>query len=706
MNIRKRVLVAVLSLAMVGPATVSIILACMGSPRPNCSQTAWVAKMVPGVVVVPAGAAVVPVPINLLPFVQWSLPTPPCAAPVAATLTVTVTCPGLAPQGIPIAPPVGGPVPVPVAQGLQPAIPAVLPVTVPPVLPAVCTVTAEYRVTFAGGIGAGVVIGRGDAEVCLVDPSPLDPDLPRLDMQLVTPGDDLFQRCQRGDETFNWYVLANNDPDDSVELTVTASSEQIARIPGGTAPNVFSLSSPVDGTDRFAVSFGEDPLPTGDPTDPNDPVNQPAMTTVTIPPLKVAILKVNTGINGMCANGSCGEMLTKAVGQWNLAGGGSEPALACAQTVIVVDNTADAKKPLCEICDEAKSGPECFWETAFFDDPGDHQSTLPGRDDPSIPLDEFLSPGQNPPILAAQPRDFTQPISDIIRLVISPQFARYQVLCQFPGQTLNQVQINGFANLPPDLPLQIPLIRDVGGNDRQLVIDVIVPPIGPIGAMVFENKNPIFDGPLEQLRQNGVPQANLQADNFTCRTFTKKLPPPPEDPGGPVICADPSEVVWLGRGSRELDVFDARSDNPISWSAATDDPRISPSAAAGAAGDPIGLEFTNIPEAPGLALAKVVVSNPATFNGRKTVLVAARTLPGPPFRITKVAYNSGTGMLDITVTGLWTGCDYLLHSSTDLATFTPVAASAFTATSETQTVMLPVNLLADPDFFVRVAESP
>lgn len=219
------------------------------------------------------------------------------------------------------------------------------------------TVAGQYQVTFGGGIGAGLVIGLGDAEVCFVEPSPLDLDLPRLDMDLMVEEDRPFHACQRGDDACTFYLISNNDPDCSVSLDLTAMNTQIAGRIGGDAPNLFTVSSPVPGADNFPISIGDEPLPIGDPMDPDDPVNAPATGQIVLQPLEQIFIKVNTGIHGMCANGSCSEQLLKVTGVFQKEGGLDEPALACAQTAIYVDNNASAKTPLCTILDEFKAAP-------------------------------------------------------------------------------------------------------------------------------------------------------------------------------------------------------------------------------------------------------------------------------------------------------------------------------------------------------------
>ena len=662
---QKWILSIALSLIVIGASTITIIWACGGSPRPSCSQSAWLGKVVTGVVIVPPGATTADVNITLIPGAFWTVTpdgaVPACAVPIGAEIVLTVAFPGIPVQTFTV------PAPIPVSQGAQPPITTTITVTLPVFTPAagppvVAALAGSYNLTFGGGVGAGLVSGLGPAEICFVNPSPLDPNVPRLDMKLVTPVDTPYQLCQRGDETHSWYVICNNDPECAVELNVTATSTQIARMPGGTAEGRFSISSPDPNTDSFFISLGDNPFLEGDILDPNDPVNGPATTTLTIPALGVAIIKANIGIHGMCADGSCGEQLTKVEGVWIKLDGSTEPALACAQTVIIVDNNAPAKLPLCDIIDSVRTGPgfQCAWESAFFDD-DPHLSTLPGRDNLNVPLDQFITFGQDPPILSsltAAPIEIDgvpivgslpQQTEDILRVHETPHSIRYVMDCTSltaGNQVRNHVEIHGFENLPPGQMFDVPFFSNGTNNIPNLDIIITIPE-----NLTMENpninvafgENQAFNGDFFELIEVG--RDFIQADLGTGRSFTKLLPSA-EDGGGLLLGVGPSEAVALlpnGATGPLFDVFDQFSGDPLPYSATSDNPLFTPDPATtlDAATLEVTLDTANIPEAPGVAIGKIVVENQQTFNKQKTILVASRTLPSPVIQDT-----DGDGVAD------------------------------------------------------------
>ena len=89
MNVRRIAIATTCAAAVVG-GTATIILACGGNAKPNCFQTAWIAKFPPAVVVLPPGGGAIAVPIGILPFVSWNT-NPLCAQPSAATIGLSNT---------------------------------------------------------------------------------------------------------------------------------------------------------------------------------------------------------------------------------------------------------------------------------------------------------------------------------------------------------------------------------------------------------------------------------------------------------------------------------------------------------------------------------------------------------------------------------------------------------------------------------------
>lgn len=78
-------------------------------------------------------------------------------------------------------------------------------------------------------------------------------------------------------------------------------------------------------------------------------------------------------------------------------------------------------------------------------------------------------------------------------------------------------------------------------------------------------------------------------------------------------------------------------------------------------------------------------------------------IPANP-RITGVAHDAAADTLTMTVTGLTDGTQFHVESSADLAAFTAVAGSTFTADEDPETVVVPANEATDPRRFFRVKE--
>lgn len=296
---------------------------------------------------------------------------PICPQPISATLTLTLTCfPSgtvIGPQAFavavpttPGAQPVGGPVNFVIPAGVFP----------PGSPPQICLVVGTYTVTFSDGVA---LAGVGDTEVCIVPPSSLDTSVPQLEMRYL-PTDGLgYRNCRRGDQANFYFLVANNDPDQSVDLDLSSIGRQISQLPQGfTASNayendVYSISLPEQGTDTYPAAFAEDLLPgellkEPDPSIPND---QFLSRSFTLQPCEAIIICIAMRSYGMCADGSCNERLVKVEGIF----ANGDPALACASTLLVVDN-APAKSVLCEIDDAVKAGEgaSATWSPASYAD--------------------------------------------------------------------------------------------------------------------------------------------------------------------------------------------------------------------------------------------------------------------------------------------------------------------------------------------------
>ena len=363
--------------------TESDVFPCGGTPLPpKCPRTIYLAKFAPKVVVIPPAGGPITVPIGVLPFVSWNSTNPGCAVPTGAALSLTLSCTPAGGGATAVIGPFSFPVPVPVLPGAQPLgapVPFVIPAgTFPSDAPSqICDVVGTYSVTFAGGIGAGKISGTGDAQVCLVEPSPMDDHIPRLDMEYIPIDDAPFSTCRRGDQAYSYYLLANNDPDDTVTVQLTSKGRQAAILPDSAtaatayANGLFAISHPDSGTDVFPAVFVENLLPGGLLPEPDPFAIDPRLITkpLMLLPGEATIVGIATRSFGMCANGSCNERGLTAIGTFS----NGDPALACASTLHLVSDVP-AKSALCEFSDSLKTGPfvDAIWQPAVF-----HQSSNP-----------------------------------------------------------------------------------------------------------------------------------------------------------------------------------------------------------------------------------------------------------------------------------------------------------------------------------------
>lgn len=357
-----------------------VVWACMGTPvPPKCSQSAWVAKFVPQTIVNNNATSATIVPINIIPYVLWdAVNDGTCAQPTSAVLNVRLTCTPLGGGGVTALPLQQFSVDTPTSPGAQPVngiVGGVINYSIPQgTLGAgnfICTIVANYEVSFGVGRGGGVLTGTGDAEVCIVEPSPLDDSLPRLDMIRLDPGDGGFTRCPSGDQAFNHYLITNNDPNNAVALDFDSDNTQIAVMPEHSAQDLSDTNfDPADQT-IFAISNPNTPdpffqmiptelspelIPDGDPEAPG--VGIVTQNGITIPPLGIEIITVATRSSGMCADGSCTEITARVNGTWQ--DGFDTPVAACAGTVHFTDSSIPAKSPLIGIEDIICVGPDKF----------------------------------------------------------------------------------------------------------------------------------------------------------------------------------------------------------------------------------------------------------------------------------------------------------------------------------------------------------
>ncbi|MDZ4755764.1 MAG: GC-type dockerin domain-anchored protein [Phycisphaerae bacterium] len=320
-----------LAVAVLGCTLAAVVLSipsrvdgCGGVPAPQvCGKSTSLTKAPPAVFPVAFFGGVVgfPVTVNVA---AWG---GGCPAPTTTTISLSIAC--LPPTGA--AGSITIPTPTP---GIYPVI---VPVFIPPGPPRICTVFGTATTTWADGTSTA---GVGDTTFCVVEPSPLDLTLPRLEMERIT---DAVQRAHPGDQRVHLFRFTNNDPLESITFGVDADSEQTARLSTGSgfAPGsgqgVFSISDPGEG-DNFPIAFLEDVGADGCIPLPIDPMgfSVPHISkTYTLAAGESRVIAIAQRSWPMCGCGSSCESRVKVGGVWS---DGTE-ALACAGAGLIVDCT-------------------------------------------------------------------------------------------------------------------------------------------------------------------------------------------------------------------------------------------------------------------------------------------------------------------------------------------------------------------------------
>ncbi len=279
----------------------------------------------------------------------------------------------------------------------------------------------------------------GDSCLAIVDPSPVDPALPRLDVELVNfPSGSV----QAGDQMFNTYRITNNDPVHSYSGDFTVRNRSSAGLPTidsfgpGSEPFfVYSIAAPVQG-DNFPLAFVGD-LPPGVclplPPNPADPAIPDIVSSLKVGPGETIELTVVSRGWGMCSGGSGCEQVAVLDGVFT---DGTELD-ACAGGAVIIDDNA----PPQYACDDGESGAAAFFLPPI---PGSPELTWVGQ--PS-PTDLFELTSSTP---APQLPMFIdgQPLPAQLQVVpMSDRWARYEWTVSDP---------NGFP-LPPNALIQATL---------------------------------------------------------------------------------------------------------------------------------------------------------------------------------------------------------------------------------------------------------
>ena len=287
-----------------------------------------------GLVGFPGGAVTL---VFTLTAVCPSCPTTPCGAPTPPTgASVAVDFfPGGA-AACPPGPPVGmpafsfaGPVVTPACTSTGAFTTYTVVVPVPPATPlsSYCAY-GSVAVTFSDG---KTLTASGDTAVCIVEPALGMPGVPRLSLTLLSES---APRRAPGQVAVASYLVRNNDPSNSVQLTAIGGSRQSAVRPQGAneRQGVFGISNPFG--DDFPIVFnpGANCIPL-----PAQPYTQAAISNAlpVIPPGGTNIVTVGIRSYGQCANGSCSESTLKVTGTF----ANGNPALACAGMALIVDTS-------------------------------------------------------------------------------------------------------------------------------------------------------------------------------------------------------------------------------------------------------------------------------------------------------------------------------------------------------------------------------
>ncbi len=349
----KRVLAA--SRLVVSVAIISVVTptrdasACGGTltlvpPAVVCTKTLVMSKASPFTFIVPpAGPLTITIPVTVFcrsgPAPGAVCPAP--ATPVSATATLSMAGP------LPALPLVAtgavstaaGTMPLPGCNatpgGLSTGPFPVTMTVIPPILAGAYLVFGSVSVTFSDGM---TLTAFGDMVVCLVEESPDIPGQPRLDIALLTPD---VQFVAPGDQAGIGYLVTNNDLTNSVNLTLLATSKQVAFTPQvdppppvGQIPEDMGVYAVANANgDDFVIEFVDQ-----DPGEcialPPHPHNQvPITQPLVLAPGQSQIVTVGMRPWGQCGGGSCSETTLQAFGTYS----NGDPAVGCAGSALWVD---------------------------------------------------------------------------------------------------------------------------------------------------------------------------------------------------------------------------------------------------------------------------------------------------------------------------------------------------------------------------------
>ncbi|MEM7355989.1 MAG: hypothetical protein AAF657_34550, partial [Acidobacteriota bacterium] len=222
--------------------------ACGGTPpQPFCGKTLVLSQGAPSVLLLPGGGTF-DVPITVF-FQMFDFPpgTGLCpGGPYAVDVDLTVTC-------------------TPAGDGSGSISGSAIvfgyndfniPVTLPAGPPRMCTVDGTATVTLLDGM---VLEATNDSMLCLAEPAPGDPSLPRLDLELTLGLP--IAKVHPGDQTAHTYRITNNDPTATFSGLLGIEMVNSARLPAISGPmppgtGAFAISSPGN-ADNFPIGLPE-----------------------------------------------------------------------------------------------------------------------------------------------------------------------------------------------------------------------------------------------------------------------------------------------------------------------------------------------------------------------------------------------------------------------------------------------------------------
>lgn len=303
--------------------------ACDGTPPPPfCGKTLVLSQGAPSTLLLPGGGTFdVPVTVYFQMF-DFPAGTGLCpGGPYAVDVDLTVTCTPAGDGG-------GSLSGAAIVFGYNDFA---IPVTLPAGPPRICAVDGTATVTLADGM---VLEARNDSMLCLAEPAPRDPGLPRLDLSL-TAGEPIA-KVHPGDQAAHIYRISNNDPSASFSGLLGIELVNSSRLPGTSGPmppgtGVFAISSPGD-ADNFPIGLQDDLVEGCLPLsrDPALPIVPTIEEPILLPPGAFIDVEVFSRPWGMCADGSCGRAKLVVDGVFSDASDG----LACSGFVTAGDIAA------------------------------------------------------------------------------------------------------------------------------------------------------------------------------------------------------------------------------------------------------------------------------------------------------------------------------------------------------------------------------